>query len=170
MKITGPLRKDDVVAVRAVVRFDVDPNDDNVHVRLDRWHDTRVPLADVLSIEERVWRIGERVRNVNDHEDRGRVIAVHGTVAWVKTPGKNFMTIDSLCLEPDPWPETDAELRERLLEKIAEEAIPGEPLEERKEAETAAGEALDKIVRRFGLERCMPGSHGEGDPAETEGV
>ena len=151
-------REGDVVAVRAKVRFDfdLDPRDDkNVHVTLDGWKEMRVPLSDLVAVEARTWKKGDRVRNVNDYSDRGEIIAFLDGQAWVKLGGGRFATFSSLDLEDDLEPESDAELFGRIKSYLANNPDEQTPVFDQ-ELAGASGTALDQIAKRYGLERYVP--------------
>ena len=99
-------RKGDTVTVVATVKFSTEEDDDRVHVILDRHVAAAVALAQVRTIEGRIWDSGDYVRNVNDHDDHGEVVAFAEGMAWVKLASGAFTTYAALDLEPFDKPET----------------------------------------------------------------
>lgn len=100
-------REGDVVVLHGTVKYDFDPTDDDeakIFVRLiEDYADRRVPLSTVVGLFSRAWKAGDAVRNVDDHEDAGTVVATYGTYVWVKPhSGAPLVTFDNASLEDDP--------------------------------------------------------------------
>ena len=105
-------REGDVLLLLARVKYDVEVGDTafgeedkgpTVWVRLiGDYQDRRVPLKEVHSVVGRTWRVGDKVRSLNDHNDRGEVVAVKDGMAWVQHVSGSFLTYAGLDLERDP--------------------------------------------------------------------
>jgi hypothetical protein len=111
-------RRGDELLIRAKVSFDVEPDDEDVHLEPigAEWKKIMIPLADVHDLHCRTWKKGEKVTQAN--WGSGTIIAVHENMVWVQlalTGG--LATFEANALEPYIDPEeiavetmTEAEL------------------------------------------------------------
>lgn len=91
-------RAGDVIVVEAVVRFGLEPNEDEdqIHIRLNEYRDARVPISQVVGIKSRHIEPGEQILNCGES---GTVIAVKDDMVWVKMQGGAFLTLNTMDLE-----------------------------------------------------------------------
>jgi hypothetical protein len=111
-------RRGDELLIRAKVSFDVETDDEDVHLEPigAEWKKVMIPLAEVYALHCRTWKKGEKVTQAN--WGSGTIIAVHENMVWVQlalTGG--LATFEANALEPYVDPEelavetmTEAEL------------------------------------------------------------
>lgn len=86
-------REGDVLIVRATVKYDVDPGEEDVHILVgsNTYTPVRIPLADVTGVHCRRWEVKDRVRVMDGSIGLlgvdATVIGTHGEWAWVKLDG-----------------------------------------------------------------------------------
>ncbi len=120
-------KRDDILIVHGVVKYDVDAEDHNVHLKIvGTYVDASPKLQDIVGLHCRHWEEGDRVRLVEDPDSFGEVIATHDDQVWVKgLPGSNFdgdmETWIANILEPMP---------EEIPAAPPEPPPPAEPKEE----------------------------------------
>lgn len=107
-------REGDVLVLLATVKFDVEPGDTGIHVKING-HYERLMLkpSDFVGLRRRTWRAGEVARSRNDPTIFGEVICISGDGVWLKLdPQANrkgathgHRTVHCNELEPMPEPE-----------------------------------------------------------------
>jgi hypothetical protein len=115
-------RKGDELLIRAKVSFDVEPDDEDVHLEPigAEWKKIMIPLANVHELHQRSWKKGEKVRS-REFDGIGLIMAIDGCWIWIKEiSGENegsMWTLEANELEPYVEPEelavermTEAEL------------------------------------------------------------
>lgn len=81
-------REGDVLVLHGTVKYDADLDPENVEKEtvwvtlLGDYTSRRVPLAKVVGIKRRTWKVGEKVRSRNDHEIFGEIVATHDDLVW----------------------------------------------------------------------------------------
>jgi hypothetical protein len=113
-------RRGDELLIRAKVSFDVEPDDEDVHLEPigAEWKKVMVPLADVHAIHCRKWDKGDKVIWQSFEGAKSTVIAVYKKWVWIKDEFSDDTEIVSANeLEPYVDPEelavetmTEAEL------------------------------------------------------------
>lgn len=106
-------RAKDIIMLRGIVAYDVDPDDKDVHVKIEGSHASAVvKLTDVESLVCRAWKKNEEVQPIHrstQWEKPGVVLHTSGEWAWVADPdGTGPMTYHSNALEP--WRDPKAPL------------------------------------------------------------
>jgi len=99
--------KGDVVTVQATVRYNMDADDDQVGIEVEKHHPTVfVPLGKVTLVH-RHFEVGARVWSEGE-EHYGHIRAIHGGLAWVELEEVQecFRTIALKWLEKAPVPAT----------------------------------------------------------------
>jgi len=82
MSTAIPFREGDIVTVRGTVRFDFDPGDTDVHIKIG-FRDIVVPMADV-TIVQRTFHIGETVAAIGTNIPIGIIRGICDDAIWVK--------------------------------------------------------------------------------------
>ena len=95
-------RENDVVILHGTVKYNVEPADESVHVRVAGmdYRDVMVPLDKIVGIHARHWAIGDKVL-CNDG-DSGTVAATQDGMAWIKLASGAFTTYACNDLRENP--------------------------------------------------------------------
>jgi hypothetical protein len=120
-------REGDVLVLHGTVKFDYDPGEEKVWIRLmDHWEDDRIPISSVVGVHCRKWEQGEQVRHRNVEHCFGEIVATCDDMVWVKLAadskrGKKFSagqlaTFHCNELEPDEQAEILADARREKRE------------------------------------------------------
>lgn len=100
-------RAGDVVILRAIVQFDVDPGETDVHLKAEH-NRLAVGLDKIVDVVRRAWKEGDLVMTKGCGP--GEVLATHAHLVWVKVSapapetGFDIYTCDSMELELVPPP------------------------------------------------------------------
>jgi len=95
--------KGDVVTVQATVRYNMDADDDQVGIEVEKHHPTVFVPVDKVTLVHRHFEVGERVWAEGD-ESYGIIRAIHDGLAWIELENVQecYRTIALKWLEKAP--------------------------------------------------------------------